>query len=51
MKEISCETCGKLIPIGERDHLCEEDPTSMVLADYSETDDYFWCKGRCWEEN
>lgn len=50
MKEITCETCGKLMPIGEGDHLCDEDPTMLVLSNYTATDDYFWCGGRCWEE-
>lgn len=45
-----CETCMNLMPIGEGDHICEENPMQMVLEDYAPTDDYFWCQGRKWGE-
>ena len=41
-----CETCINLVPIGEGDHICDEDPMKMVLEDYAPTDDYSWCQGK-----
>lgn len=46
----TCETCGCLLPIGEGDHLCDEDYTKTVLEEYTPTDDYCWCCGELWEE-
>ena len=40
---INCEYC---IPIGEGDHICEENPHKIVLDDYIPSDDYNWCNGR-----
>lgn len=50
MKDISCETCGNLIPLGEGDHMCDVDPSQLVLEDYEQTEDYFWCHGKYWKE-
>lgn len=46
-----CDTCPKMLPIGEGDHICDEDPTKMVLEDYIIADDYCWCKGKYWVKN
>lgn len=45
-KDRCCETCAKCIPIGEGDHICDEDATQLVLEDYSPTDGYMWCCGK-----
>lgn len=50
-EEKCCENCGNLCPIGEGDHICEEDPCTMVLGGYVPTDDYFWCDGTEWRES
>lgn len=42
---LRCECCDNFDPIGEGDHICDEDPTKMPVADYTPTEDYFWCKG------
>lgn len=49
-KDRCCETCAKCIPIGEGDHICDEDATQLVLEDYSPTDGYMWCCGKSWKE-
>lgn len=41
-----CEMCENCNPIGEGDHICDEDPMKMVLENYAPTDDYLWCQGR-----
>lgn len=41
-----CEMCENCNPIGEGDHICDEDPTKMVLEDYAPADDYLWCQGK-----
>ena len=49
-----CETCENLIAIGEGDHICLEvaandgDPATVVISDYSPTDNYFLCGGKKW---
>lgn len=45
-----CETCVNFLPIGEGDHICEEDPTIMPVSGYEPTEDYFQCGGRKWKE-
>ena len=42
-KKKKCEECSCLIPIGEGDHICDNDPTKMVLCEYEPTEDYGWC--------
>lgn len=49
-REKNCENCFNLLPIGEGDHVCNADASKMVLDGYTPTDEYFWCGGRCWEE-
>lgn len=44
-----CETCMNFLPIGEGDHICEEN-LLMVVSGYEPTEDYFQCGGRKWEE-
>lgn len=41
----TCVNCDNFNPIGEGDHICDEDPTKMPVSDYKFTEDYFWCKG------
>lgn len=43
--DLRCEYCEHFTPIGEGDHICDEDPTKMPVSDYAPTEDYFWCKG------
>ena len=43
--DLRCEYCEHFNPIGEGDHICDEDPTKMPVSDYAPTEDYFWCKG------
>lgn len=40
-----CENCQNLDPIGEGDHICDEDPTRMPVSEYAPTNDYLWCGG------
>ncbi len=40
-----CENCQNLDPIGEGDHICDQDPTKMPVSEYEPTGDYLWCKG------
>ena len=53
-KNKCCETCENLIAIGEGDHICLEvaakdgDPATVVISDYSPTDNYFLCGGKKW---
>lgn len=49
-QEKCCDTCSKCTYIGEGDHICEDNPTLIVLEDYLPAEDFFWCGGRCWEE-
>lgn len=49
-KDRCCETCANLIPIGEGDHICDEDITQLVLEDYSPGEGYMWCDGKEWKE-
>lgn len=44
-----CETCINFLPIGEGDHICEEN-LSMVVSGYEPTEDYFQCSGGKWKE-
>lgn len=50
----TCETCEHCLPIGEGDHICDESyagaSAKLVLEEYIAGDDYFWCKGKKWEE-
>lgn len=41
-----CLNCKYCIPIGEGDHICEENPHKIVLNEYIPSDDYNWCNGR-----
>ena len=50
-KNKCCENCGELIPCGEGDHICGAGDAKLVLVDYAPAEDYFWCEGKCWEEN
>lgn len=47
----SCYECTHFTAIGEGDHLCiaKAEP-KMVIEDYIPTDEFFWCKGKCFEE-
>lgn len=46
-----CEMCTNFIPIGEGDHICDEDPTMKVVSDYAPTDEYLWCGGKRYTKN
>lgn len=46
----SCDMCVNCLPIGEGDHICEEEIGKFVLEDYAPTDDYFWCGGKYFVE-
>lgn len=41
---MKCQNCDNCIPIGEGDHICNMDPTRLVLSDYLPTTDYAWCE-------
>lgn len=41
-----CLNCKHCLPIGEGDHICEENPHKIVLEDYTPTDDFNWCKSK-----
>ena len=43
-----CMNCANCIPIGEGDHLCDSLMT-MVLEDYTPTDEYYGCGGSEYE--
>lgn len=47
--ERTCLGCGNCDYIGEGDHICDCDPTKIVVADWLPTDDYFWCGGAKYE--
>lgn len=44
-----CESCANFLPIGEGDHVCQEN-MSIVVSEYEPTEDYFQCGGKKWEE-
>lgn len=46
----TCETCEHLIACGEGDHICDAEEGKVVLSDYEQTDDFYWCKGRKYKE-
>lgn len=46
----TCETCEHLIACGEGDHICDAGEGKVVLSDYEQTDDFYWCKGRKYKE-
>lgn len=50
-KDRTCETCDHCVPVGEGDHIClaESEPT-LVLENYTPTDEYIACKGKSWEK-
>ena len=50
MKEKNCSTCSKCISVGDGDHICEENPTLVVLEDYLPAEEFFWCGGKYFEE-
>lgn len=50
MKDICCETCANLIPLGEGDCMCDADPSQLVMEKFAPADDYYWCCGREWME-
>lgn len=51
-----CANCGNALYVGEGDTACityqEGLPEAkLILDDWTPTDDYFWCDGKCWELN
>lgn len=40
-----CTLCESCIPIGEGDHICDEN-MELVLDEYAPTDSYYWCGGK-----
>lgn len=36
--------------VGDGDHICNMDPSKVVLEEYSFSADYFWCSGSLWAE-
>ena len=45
-----CENCVNCLPVGDDDHICNMDPSKVVLEEYSFSADYFWCSGSLWAE-
>lgn len=41
-----CENCQNFDPIGEGDHICDQEPTKMPVSEYEPTEDYLWCQGK-----
>ena len=50
-RDIGCESCENLIPIGEGDHICYEcgEPI-MPICEYEATEEYMKCRGRKYAE-
>ncbi|MCB6414527.1 hypothetical protein LI221_05510 [Faecalimonas umbilicata] len=48
-KDYCCEQCIHCIPVGEGDHLCEEENV-LVLEGYAFTGDYAACGGMAFAE-
>ena len=40
-----CESCVNCLPVGDGDHICNMDPSKVVLEKYSFSGDYCWCGG------
>lgn len=45
-KKACCECCSNCIPIGEGDHICDENhKPRLVISAYMPTEDYLHCRG------
>lgn len=47
-----CENCENFIPIGEGTFICVEcgNKPTIVVDDYSPTEEYYKCNGKKWSE-
>ncbi len=45
-----CERCVECIAIGEGDHICTVEEPKLIIESYSPAEEYYWCKGKHFEE-